>query len=153
MVQSTKDTWVGIFILAGLAALVWLTLFVGNWGAITMGSGYQVTAKFENIGGLTVKSPVTLAGVTIGRVINISSDSGDYNAVVTLSIDSLHDNLPLDSSASILTAGLLGAQYVSVVPGAEMEYLREGDQIEITQSALILEQLIGELLFSKATPN
>jgi len=150
MTLQAKETLVGVFILAGLAALVWLTLFVGNWAAITGGAGYRVTAKFENIGGLTVKSPVTLAGVTIGRVSSISSDREDYSAIVTLSIDQNYDNLPVDSTAAILTAGLLGAQYISVVPGAEVDYLKEGDSIDITQSALVLEQLIGELLFSKA---
>ena len=150
MTLQAKETLVGVFILAGLEALVWLTLFVGNWAAITGGAGYRVTAKFENIGGLTVKSPVTLAGVTIGRVSSISSDREDYSAIVTLSIDQNYDNLPVDSTAAILTAGLLGAQYISVVPGAEVDYLKEGDSIDITQSALVLEQLIGELLFSKA---
>ena len=150
MTLQAKETLVGVFILAGLAALVWLTLFVGNWAALTGGAGYRVTAKFENIGGLTVKSPVTLAGVTIGRVSSISSDREDYSAIVTLSIDQNYNNLPVDSSVAILTAGLLGAQYISVVPGGEVDYLKEGDSIDITQSALVLEQLIGELLFSKA---
>ena len=150
MTLQAKETLVGIFILAGLAALVWLTLFVGNWAALTGGAGYRVTAKFENIGGLTVKSPVTLAGVTIGRVSSIASDREDYSAIVTLSIDQNYNNLPVDSTAAILTAGLLGAQYISVVPGAEVDYLKEGDTIDITQSALVLEQLIGELLFSRA---
>ena len=151
MTLRAKETLVGVFILTGLAALVWLTLFVGNWAAITGGAGYRVTAKFENIGGLTVKSPVTLAGVTIGRVSSISSDREDYSAIVTLSIDQDYNNLPVDSTAAILTAGLLGAQYVVVVPGAEVDYLKEGDSIDITQSALVLEQLIGELLFSRAS--
>ena len=150
MTLQAKETLVGVFILAGLAALVWLTLFVGNWAALTGGAGYRVTAKFENIGGLTVKSPVTLAGVTIGRVASISSDREDYSAIVTLSIDQNYNNLPVDSTAAILTAGLLGAQYIGVVPGAEIDYLKEGDSIDITQSALVLEQLIGELLFSRA---
>ena len=150
MTLQAKETLVGVFILAGLAALVWLTLFVGNWAALTGGAGYRVTAKFENIGGLTVKSPVTLAGVTIGRVASISSDREDYSAIVTLSIDQNYNNLPVDSTAAILTAGLLGAQYISVVPGGEVDYLKEGDSIDITQSALVLEQLIGELLFSRA---
>ena len=150
MTLQAKETLVGVFILAGLAALVWLTLFVGNWAALTGGAGYRVTAKFENIGGLTVKSPVTLAGVTIGRVSSISSDREDYSAIVTLSIDQNYNNLPVDSTAAILPAGLLGAQYIGVVPGAEVDYLKEGDSIYITQSALVLEQLIGELLFSRA---
>ncbi len=150
MTLQAKETLVGVFILAGLAALVWLTLFVGNCAALKGGGVYRVTAKFENIGGLTVKSPVTLAGVTIGRVASISSDREDYSAIVTLSIDQNYNNLPVDSTAAILTAGLLGAQYISVVPGAEVDYLKEGDSIDITQSALVLEQLIGELLFSRA---
>ena len=93
---------------------------------------------------------MTLAGVTIGRVSSISSDREDYSAIVTLSIDQNYNNLPVDSTAAILTAGLLGAQYIGVVPGAEVDYLKEGDSIDITQSALVLEQLIGELLFSRA---
>jgi phospholipid/cholesterol/gamma-HCH transport system substrate-binding protein len=93
---------------------------------------------------------VTLAGVRIGRVSDIRIDRNDYSAIVELTIDSSYDNLPLDTSASILTQGLLGAQYVGLDPGAEEEYLKDGDQLEITQSAVILEQLIGQLLFGKA---
>ena len=136
--------------LAGLAALGVLAFKVGNLSAGDVREGYTVTARFSNIGGLSVKAPVTLAGVRVGRVAGISIDRDDYSAVVEMILESRHDNLPLDTSASILTQGLLGAQYVGLEPGAEEEYLKEGDRIEITQSAVVLEQLIGQLLFSRA---
>ena len=142
MTLQAKETLVGVFILAGLAALVWLTLFVGNWAALTGGAGYRVTAKFENIGGLTVKSPVTLAGVTIGRVSSISSDREDYSAIVTLSIDQHYNNLPVDSTAAILTAGLLGAQYIGVVPGAEVDYLRSEDGTRLNSSHALISYAV-----------
>jgi phospholipid/cholesterol/gamma-HCH transport system substrate-binding protein len=110
----------------------------------------MISANFENIGGLTTKAPVRLAGVTIGRVKSISVDSDEYNARVVMSIEVAHNKLPLDTSASILTAGLLGSNYVGLDPGGEIDYMREGDEIEYTQSAIILEQLIGQLLFNTA---
>ena len=105
-----------------------------------------MTARFDHIGGLTVKAPVTLAGVTIGRVASIGIEADDYSARITLQIDQAHDNLPTDTSAAILTSGLLGAQYVGLDPGAEDTYLEDGDRIEITQSAVVLEHLIGQIL-------
>ena len=129
--------------------MIWLALKVGNWSPATT-HDYEVTAHFDNIGGLTVKAPVTLAGVTIGRVASIGIDADDYSARIRLQIDQAHDNLPTDTSAAILTSGLLGAQYVGLDPGAEETYLEDGDRIEITQSAVVLEHLIGQILIRTA---
>ena len=149
MTRKAIETTVGLFLLIGVAAMIWLALKVGNWSPATT-HDYEVTAHFDNIGGLTVKAPVTLAGVTIGRVASIGIDADDYSARITLQIDQAHDNLPTDTSAAILTSGLLGAQYVGLDPGAEETYLEDGDQIEITQSAVVLEHLIGQILIRTA---
>ncbi len=142
---------VGVFLLAGILALGYLALSVGNMGAMAGGDSYKVTARFDNIGGLAVKAPVTVAGVRVGRVTGIDVDRELYSAVVSMDIDASYDNLPTDTSASILTSGLLGAQYVGLQPGGEIEFLSDGDRIEITQSAVVLENLIGQLLFSKTS--
>ena len=149
MTRKAVETTVGLFLLIGVAAMIWLALKVGNWSPATT-HGYEVTARFDNIGGLTVKAPVTLAGVTIGRVASIGIDTDDYSARITLQIDQAYDNLPTDTSAAILTSGLLGAQYVGLDPGAEETYLKDGDRIEITQSAVVLEHLIGQILIRTA---
>ena len=149
MTRKAIETTVGLFLLIGVAAMIWLALKVGNWSPATT-HDYEVTALFDNIGGLTVKAPVTLAGVTIGRVASIGIDADDYSARITLQIDQAHDNLPTDTSAAILTSGLLGAQYVGLDPGAEETYLEDGDRIEITQSAVVLEHLIGQILIRTA---
>ena len=149
MTRKAIETTVGLFLLIGVAAIIWLALKVGNWSPTTT-HDYEVTAHFDNIGGLTMKAPVTLAGVTIGRVASIGIDADDYSARITLQIDQAHDNLPTDTSAAILTSGLLGAQYVGVDPGAEETYLKDGDRIEITQSAVVLEHLIGQILIRTA---
>ena len=135
---------------AGLVALGILAFKVGNLSGSDIRDTYVVTAHFDNIGGLSTKAPVTLAGVRIGRVSGIRIDANDYRAVVELSIDKNFSNLPTDTSASILTQGLLGAQYVGVEPGADEEYLQDGDQIEITQSAVVLEQMLGQFIFGQA---
>ena len=149
MTRKAIETTVGLFLLIGVAAMIWLALKVGDWSPTTT-HDYEVTARFDNIGGLTIKAPVTLAGVTIGRVASIGIDADDYSARITLQIDQAHDNLPTDTSAAILTSGLLGAQYVGLDPGAEETYLKDGDRIEITQSAVVLEHLIGQILIRTA---
>ncbi len=150
MSRNALELWVGLFVVAGLAALAMLALRVGNLSTVNVTDAYKVTASFGNVGGLNVKAPVTMAGVKIGRVSNIQIDREDYSAIVEFSIDRRYNNLPTDTSAAILTSGLLGAQYVGLEPGGEDTYLKQGDRIEITQSAVVLEQLIGQMLFSKA---
>lgn len=144
------DLIVGFFVLGGLAALVFLALRVGNLSTASVDNAYRLYAEFDNIGGLKLKAPVTLAGVNIGRVTDVNIDKEFYTAVVEMSIDSTYDNLPEDTSAAILTAGLLGSQYVGLEPGAEESYLADGDKIEITQSSLVLENLISTFITSGA---
>jgi phospholipid/cholesterol/gamma-HCH transport system substrate-binding protein len=151
MDRKFVELWVGVFVAAGLAALAMLAFKVGNLSAGEVVNAYRVTAQFDNIGGLKVKAPVTLAGVRIGRVSNIVIDKQRYRAVVELSIEGNYDNLPKDSSASILTSGLLGDQYIGLEPGGSEENLKSGDQIMTTTSALVLEKLIGQFLFGKAS--
>jgi phospholipid/cholesterol/gamma-HCH transport system substrate-binding protein len=141
---------VGLFIAAGLGALFVLAMKVSNLSAFNQADGYEVVARFENIGGLKVRSPVTAGGVRIGRVAAIAYDSERYEAVVRLAIEPEFDRLPRDTSASIFTAGLLGEQYVGLEPGGDDRFLEPGGEIKITQSALVLEQIVGQFLFSKA---
>jgi phospholipid/cholesterol/gamma-HCH transport system substrate-binding protein len=150
MGNRTVEIVVGLFVAAGIAALVVLAFRVGNLGSQNDGPSYTVTAYFDNIGGLTVKSPVTLAGVRIGRVTKIDIDKENYRAKVELSIQQRIDNLPIDSSASILTSGLLGAKYVGIEPGAEDTNLKQGSEITLSQSAVVLEHLIGQFLYNQA---
>jgi len=149
MTQKGIETSVGIFMLVGLAAVIWLVLKIGNWTP-NPSSTYEVTAYFDNVGGLSVKAPVTLAGVKIGYVSSIGIDSEDYSARVVFQILDSYDNIPIDSGAAILTSGLLGAQYVGIDPGAEENYFAHGDQIDVTQSAMVLEHLIGQILIRTA---
>lgn len=149
MQQKTLEIIVGLFVAAGLAALLVLAMKVSNIGTFSGGGGYDVIAKFENIGGLKVRSPVKLAGVRVGEVADIGIDPTTQQARVTLSIDSDY-KLPADTSASIFTAGLLGEQYIGLEPGGDTRDLKAGEEIKLTQSALVLEQLIGQFLFSKA---
>lgn len=143
---------VGLFVCLGVAAAFVLTLRVSNLSGGT-GPGYTVEARFQNIGGLRAGAPVTLAGYRIGRVQDISVDADYFEAVVKIEIDSSYNNIPSDSNASILTAGLLGEQYIGITPGGALESLAEGDEIKFTQSALILENIIGQFLFSQASQN
>mgnify|MGYP000612558210 FL=1 len=147
--KSTEIT-VGMFVAAGIAALFILAMKVSNLAEFNDETGYQVTAEFENIGGLKVRSPVTMAGVRVGRVADINLSSETYNAVVTLNLYGNFDVIPTDTAASIYTAGLLGEQYIGLEAGAEEEFLQNGDVIDLTQPALVLEQVIGQFLFSKA---
>lgn len=146
MEKRALEFWVGVFVLAGILALIMLAFKVGNLTSSDVSNAYTVEAKFENIGGLKVKSPVTMAGVRIGRVTGVSFDKKTYQAVVELSIDGRYKNIPDDSSASILTSGLLGEQYIGITPGGSDGYLKQGDRILLTQSALVLENLIGQVM-------
>lgn len=143
------DTMVGGFVLLGLAALLFLALKAGNLGSFTGGGTYATQARFDNIGGLKVRAPVKSAGVVVGRVAAIGFDDKTYQAVVSLSIDERF-RFPKDSSAKILTSGLLGEQYIGLEAGGDDKMLAAGDTISMTQSALVLENLIGQFLFSKA---
>lgn len=149
MGKKTLELWVGLFILAGLAALAMLAMKVGNMNA-GVKDGYHITARFENVGGLNIKAPVMIGGVRIGRVSNIRIDKDDYSALVEMAVDSHYDNLPLDTSAAVLTSGLLGAQFVGLEPGGDDIFLKNGDELELTQSAIQLESLIGQFMFNKA---
>jgi len=148
MKQGIKEFWVGFFVLIGILALLIMSFRVGNLGAQDSSDGYEITAKFQDVGGLTAKSPVRMAGVTIGRVTNISIDPDDYEAIVSMQIFGDHKNLPLDTSASILTSGLLGSQFIGLEPGGDEEFLEQGSEIEYTQAALVLEKLIGRFITS-----
>jgi phospholipid/cholesterol/gamma-HCH transport system substrate-binding protein len=151
MKQSrTMEILVGLFVAAGLAALFMLAMSVSNLRLVAERDTYLVTAEFQNIGGLRVRSPVTLAGVTIGRVALIQIDPLTYEAQVMMRIESQHDYLPEDTSASIFTSGLLGEQYIALDPGGADNYLKDGDKITLTQSALVLEQIIGQFLYNVA---
>ncbi len=144
--SRTVELGTGLFVLLGLAALLFLTTQTSNLGSYFGASGYSVTARFNNVGGLSVRAPVTMAGVTIGRVDSINFDAQQFKAVVTLRIAPEFDQLPEDSDASILTSGLLGGQYIGLNPGGSLDNLSEGSEIEFTQSAIVLEDLIGRYL-------
>lgn len=141
---------VGVFMLGGLLALFFLAMKVSNLGAAASGEGYRLTARFDNVGSLKERASVSMAGVRVGRVERIEFDKETYEAVVVLHIERQFDTIPADSFANIFTAGLLGEQYVGLEPGGSQEFLRDGGQIGHTQSALVLEQMIAQFLFSKA---
>ncbi|MEW5887575.1 MAG: outer membrane lipid asymmetry maintenance protein MlaD [Pseudomonadota bacterium] len=149
MNRTTLDLWVGFFVAIGLGALLFLALKVGNLSTANMGETYVLKAKFDNIGGLKVRAPVKSAGVVIGRVASIGFDPNSYEAVVTMDIGSQYQ-FPRDTFATILTSGLLGEQYVGFEVGGDPEMLKNGDTIKKTQSAVVLEKLIGQFLFNKA---
>ena len=142
---------VGVFILIGMAALFMLAMKVSNLSSFSDNDGYEVNARFENVGGLKVRSAVTMAGVRVGRVSKISFDQQTYEALVTMTISPQYNAIPKDSSAAIFTAGLLGEQYVSLEAGGDEKYLKQGDELKLTQSALVLEQVIGQFLYSQAS--
>jgi phospholipid/cholesterol/gamma-HCH transport system substrate-binding protein len=141
---------VGAFIVMGIIALVLMAFRVSGLSASDTGDKYTVKAYFENLGGLTERAKVSMSGVTIGRVTKVYLDTEDYVAVVEMEINKSMSTLTLDTSAAILTAGLLGEKYIGLTVGAEDEYIEDGGVIEDTQSALVLEELIGQFLFSKA---
>jgi phospholipid/cholesterol/gamma-HCH transport system substrate-binding protein len=149
MERTTIDLWFGAFVLAGFGALLVLALKVGNLGQENASSTYRVEARFDNIGGLKVRAPVRSSGVLVGRVSEIRFDNERFQATVVMALDSRY-GFPKDTSASVLTSGLLGEQYVGLDAGGDEKKLAEGDRITITQSAVVLERLIGQFLFSKA---
>ena len=149
MQRTTLDLWVGIFVTASVAALFVLALKVGNASSVSVSDGYKVIAEFDNIGGLKVRAPVKSAGVVVGRVEGISLDTRTFRANVAMRIDRRYP-FPKDSSASILTAGLLGEQYVGMDGGGDEQNLKDGDRLKITQSAIVLEKVIGQFLYGKA---
>lgn len=149
MTKRSIEVMVGLFVLAGMVGLVFLALKAANLGNFTVGSTYTVKAKFDNIGGLKPRAPVKSAGVTVGRVGSISLDRESYQGVVALEIEDRFQ-FPKDTSAKILTSGLLGDQYVGLEPGGDEKNLAAGDKINMTQSAVVLENLIGQFLYNKA---
>ena len=149
MKRSTLDAWVGAFVALGLAGLLFLALKVGNMASFSTDQTYQVLAKFANIGGLKVRAPVKSAGVVLGRVADIRFDNESYEALVTLNV-SVGYQFPRDTAAKILTSGLLGEQYVGLEAGGDGVMLKSGDRLRLTQSAVVLENLISQFLFNKA---
>jgi len=149
MQRGTLDLWVGVFVIAGLGALVILALRVGNLGSFTAPESYTVYAEFENIGGLKPRAPVKSAGVVVGRVTRIEFDTQVYKARVRLDLEKRYP-FSRDTAASVLTSGLLGEQYVGLETGADTVMLKDQDKITLTQSAVVLEKLIGQFLYNKA---
>lgn len=149
MERTTMDLWVGLFVVMGLGALLVLALKVGNLSSVSMSESYAVTANFGNIGGLKVRAPVKSAGVVVGRVAEIRFDGQSHEARVTFRLDRQYP-FSRDTSASIMTSGLLGEQYIALETGGDSALLKEGDRIRITQSAVVLENMIGQLLYNKA---
>jgi phospholipid/cholesterol/gamma-HCH transport system substrate-binding protein len=145
--RKTLELVVGLFVVLGVAAFFWLAIKVSDISRLNEQDGYKVSARFENVGGLKARSAISVAGVLIGRVTAIDIDKETYEAVVTMSLNPDYP-LPTDTSASILTAGLLGEQYIGLEPGGMTDYLKDGDEIELTQSALVLERLVGQFLFN-----
>jgi len=147
-ISRSIEILVGFFVTLGFVAMFFLSMEVSNLSNASGDDGYDIIASFENVGSLKVRAPVAMAGVNVGRVTAINFDPETFEAVVTMTIEAKYNQLPSDSNASILTAGLLGEQYVGLEPGGEEEMLKEGSQLELTQSALVLEQIIGQFLFS-----
>ncbi len=149
MQRSKTDVWVGLFVLIGAAAILFLALQSANLLTLSFQKSYDVNAKFDNVGGLKPKAAVRSAGVVVGRVEKITFDDKSFQARVTIALESRH-TFPKDSSLKILTSGLLGEQYLGIEPGADEKTLVAGDTISSTQSAMVLESLIGQFLYSKA---
>jgi phospholipid/cholesterol/gamma-HCH transport system substrate-binding protein len=151
--ERSLEIGTGLFVLLGFAALAFLTTQLpgSRLGVVTQSGGYQVSARFENVGDLQIGAPVSMAGVKVGRVSNVVFDSSDYKAVVTMSIDDKYNKIPDDTWANVETAGLLGARYVGLDAGGSDTYLKNGGQIENTQSAMVLEKLISKLFAAFAS--
>ena len=148
--SRTIDISTGLFVLLGFAAILFLVTQITNREFSLRSESYRVQAQFENVGGLKPGAPVSMAGVTIGRVETISYDMQLLKAIVTMRIDKRYDQIPTDSDASIFTAGLLGGQYIGISPGGTEEYFKDGDQVAFVQDAIVLENLISKYLFSQA---
>jgi phospholipid/cholesterol/gamma-HCH transport system substrate-binding protein len=149
MDRRAVDLWVGLFVVAGFVALMMLALKVGNFGAYNPKDVYVVKAHFDNIGGLKEQAPVRSSGVVVGRVTDIRFDTKKYDAEVTLAMDSKF-KFPTDTTASVLTSGILGENYVGLEAGGDEQDLKQGDVIKLTQSAVVLEKIISQFLYSKA---
>ncbi|WP_020655423.1 outer membrane lipid asymmetry maintenance protein MlaD [Massilia niastensis] len=149
MHRKTIDVWVGLFVLLGAASLLFLALKAGNLSTVSFSQTYTITGKFDNIGGLKPQAPVKSAGVVVGRVGEISFDDKTFQALVRLDMEPAY-KFPKDSSLKILTAGLLGEQYIGIEPGGDTQNLANGDRINRTQSAAVLEDLINQFIYSKA---
>jgi phospholipid/cholesterol/gamma-HCH transport system substrate-binding protein len=150
MNRKLLDLWVGFFVVIGFVAVLFLALRVGNVSSANFSETYRLSARFDNIGGLKVRGPVKSAGVVVGRVSEIHFDSQNYEALVTMTIDARY-RFPKDTFASILTAGLLGEQYIGLDVGGDEKMLQPGDAFAKTQSAVVLEKLIGQFMFNKAS--
>jgi phospholipid/cholesterol/gamma-HCH transport system substrate-binding protein len=149
MQRKSLDVWVGLFVVLGAAALLFLALKAGNMSSLSFGKTYLVTARFDNIGGLKPRAPIKSAGVVVGRVEEIALNNKTFQAEVKMQLQSGYQ-FPKDSSAKILTSGLLGEQYIGLEPGGDTNNLANGDRVAMTQSAIVLENLISQFLFSKA---
>jgi phospholipid/cholesterol/gamma-HCH transport system substrate-binding protein len=149
MQRKSLDLWVGLFVLLGVAALFFLAMKAGNLSSLSFAQTYPITMRFDNIGGLKARAPVKSAGVVVGRVADIAFDDNRFQASVSINMETRY-KFPKDSSAKILTSGLLGEQYIGLEPGGDTNLLAAGDNIKMTQSALVLENLITQFLFSKA---
>jgi phospholipid/cholesterol/gamma-HCH transport system substrate-binding protein len=149
MERKTIDIWVGLFVVAGIAAFLVLALKVSSMDAVTSADSYRLVAGFDNIGGLKPMAPVKSAGVLVGRVTEVDFDDKRYEARVTMRIDNRY-KFPADTSAAVLTAGLLGEQYIGLEAGGDDKPLKDGDRVKLTQSAVVLESVIGQFLYGKA---
>ena len=147
-ISKKVEIMVGLFVVLALAAFIAMAMNVSNLSSLASSKGYNVTAGFDNIGGLRARAKVTISGVSVGRVTEISYDKETFRAIVKMTIDDKYDYLPSDTQASIYTSGLLGEQYISLEPGAEEDVLAEGSVMDLTQSAVVLEEIIGKFLVS-----
>jgi phospholipid/cholesterol/gamma-HCH transport system substrate-binding protein len=149
MNRSTIDLWVGVFVVLGFAGLLFLAMKVGNLASFSTDETYQVQARFANIGGLKVRAPIKSAGVVVGRIADIRFDNESYEAIVLMNLGATYQ-FPRDTTAKILTSGILGEQYVGLEAGGDGVMLKHGDRLRLTQSAVVLENLISQFLFNKA---